>query len=60
VYRVVYKFIRGLNVLSLLRRSSFGHVHSSDVNFILGTSFVATHVYLINELIIYLLVIQNN
>jgi hypothetical protein len=57
MYRVVYKFIRGLNVLSHLRRNSFGHVHSSGVNFILGTLFVATHVYLINELTIYLLVI---
>jgi hypothetical protein len=57
MYRVVYKFTRGLNVLSHLRRNSFGHVHSSGVNFILGTLFVATLVYLINELTIYLLVI---
>jgi hypothetical protein len=39
VYRVVYKFIIGLNVLSLVRRNSFGHINSSGVNFILGTSF---------------------
>jgi hypothetical protein len=39
MYRVVYTFIIGLNVLSLMRRNSFGHVNSSGVNFILGTLF---------------------
>jgi hypothetical protein len=39
MYRVVYKFIIGLSILSLMRPNSFGHVNSSGINFILGTLF---------------------